>query len=65
MTVASLRTVTSKPVGQMNHTYTKTRRFRISARPEKVFRPKFMLMIKMNKVSQLRNGATLNQQTSL
>jgi len=65
-TVASQRAVTSKTVGQMYHMYTKMRQwFRISAWPEKVFRPKFMLMIRMNKASQHRNGATLNQQTSL
>jgi len=42
MTVASQRAVTSKPVGQVNQTSTKTRQwFRISAWPEKVFRSKF------------------------
>jgi len=62
MTVVSQRAVTSKPVGQANQTSAKTRQwFTISAWPEKVFRPKFMLITMMNEASQIRNGATLNQ----
>jgi hypothetical protein len=49
-------------VGQVNQMSAKTRQwFRISAWPEMVFRPKFMLMTMMNEASQIRNGATLNQ----